>query len=109
MRTSLQQLLAEYGRIALAVYLVIFLAALVGAWVAIHLGWQPESATGGVGAFTAAYLVTKVSQPIRIAVTVALTPLVARTYRRFHGVARRVEPTSDQLPAEAPPAAELPG
>ena len=90
MGTRLQQLLSEYGRVALAVYLGLFLAVLVGSWAAIHLGWRPESATGNVGAFTTAYLVTKLSQPMRIAATIALTPLFARIYRQFPGSAVRL-------------------
>ena len=89
---TLKQLLAEYGRTALVVYLAIFLVVLVGSWAAIHLGWRPESATGGVGALTAAYLVTKLTQPLRIAATLVLTPLVAKVSERFGGSARRSEP-----------------
>lgn len=85
MSKTLKQLLAEYGRVAVAVYLAIFVAVLVGSWVAIHVGWRPASAAGGVGALTAAYLVTKLTQPLRIAATLALTPLVARYGRIARG------------------------
>ena len=83
MRKSLQQVLAEYGRVALVVYFAIFLAVLVGSWTAIRLGWRPENAPGDVGALTAAYLVTKLTQPLRIAVTLAFTPLVAKVQERL--------------------------
>jgi hypothetical protein len=86
-RRTLQHILAEYGTIAVVVYLSIFFLVLLGAWGAIHLGWQPTSVTANVGSFTAAYLATKLTQPLRIATTLAVTPLVARVYGR---VAARV-------------------
>lgn len=83
MRRTLKQVLAEYGPVALVVYLVIFAVVLLGSWAAIHLGWRPEGAAGGVGTFTAAYLFTKLTQPLRIGATLALTPLVARAHSRL--------------------------
>jgi hypothetical protein len=84
-RKTINHILAEYGSVALVVYFTLFFVVLLGAWAAIHLGWQPESVTGSVGAFTTAYLATKVTQPIRIASTLALTPLAARVYHRVTG------------------------
>lgn len=92
MRKTFQKILAEYGAIALVVYLTIFFVALFGAWGAIHLGWQPESLTGNVGAFTAAYLATKVMYPLRIAGTLALTPLAVKGYERVTGRYAKVRP-----------------
>jgi hypothetical protein len=82
-RKTLKSILAEYGPIAVVVYLTIFFAVLLTAWGAIHLGWQPSSLTANVGTFTAAYLATKLTQPARIASTLALTPIVAKVYSRF--------------------------
>jgi len=82
-KKTLQRLLTEYGPVALVVYLAIFFAVLSGAWAAIHFGWRPDSVAGKVGTFTAAYLATKVTQPLRIAATIALTPLASRIHRRF--------------------------
>ena len=87
MRRTLKEVLSEYGRVALVVYLVIFAAVLLGSWAAIHLGWRPEGAAGSIGTFGAAYLFTKLTQPLRIGATVVLTPLLARAHERF--VARR--------------------
>lgn len=85
LKKTLKHVLAEYGRVAVVVYLAIFTAVLGGFWMAIRLGWQPSSAAGSVGAFTAAYLATKVTQPLRIAATLATTPFVARAYERLRG------------------------
>ena len=96
MRKTIQHLLAEYGTVAVVIYFAIFFAVLFGFWAAIRLGWRPSSATGNVGAFTAAYIATKLTQPIRIGATVVLTPLVARLYERVTG--RRRAPRGDAAP-----------
>jgi hypothetical protein len=85
MRKTLNSILAEYGKIAVVVYLSIFTLVLGGFWFAITLGWNPQGLAAGVGTFTAAYLATKVTQPLRIAATLALTPVVAAIYGRLGG------------------------
>ena len=85
MRKTVKQLLAEYGAVAVVVYFAIFFAVLGGFWVAIRSGWRPESATGSVGAFAAAYVATKLTQPLRIAATLFLTPVAAKLYERATG------------------------
>lgn len=97
MRKTLKHILVEYGTVALVVYLAIFFLVLFAFWTAIRFGWQPSGALANVGAFTAAYLATKVTQPLRIIATVALTPLVAKLVHR--GAHRPA------LPAPAAPAA----
>ncbi len=92
MRKTIQNVLAEYGSVAVVVYFTLFFIVLFGAWLAIHLGWRPQSVAGNVGTFTAAYVATKVTQPLRIAFTLALTPLAARVYERFAGERAPPEP-----------------
>jgi hypothetical protein len=87
-RKTLKQIATEYGGVAVAVYLTIFAAVLLGSWAAIHFGWKPQSAGGNVGSFTAAYIATKLTQPLRIAATLALTPLVAKAYERIRPPAK---------------------
>ena len=91
MRRTFKALLAEYGMVFVVVYFAIFFAVLGGFWVAITSGWRPASAVGNAGAFTAAYLATKVTQPLRIAASVALTPLVAKVYERVTGKRKQLE------------------
>jgi hypothetical protein len=81
-RKTLQQILAEYGTVALVVYLVIFFAVLFGFWTAIQMGWR-ESTAGSAGSFAAAYIATKLTQPLRIGATLLLTPIVARVLDRL--------------------------
>jgi ABC-type siderophore export system fused ATPase/permease subunit len=84
-KKTIQHLLTEYGTIAVIVYFVIFFAVLGAFWIAIRFGWQPSSAAGSVGTFAAAYIATKITQPIRIAATLLVTPIVARLYERLRG------------------------
>lgn len=102
-RKTIQHLLAEYGAVAVVIYFTIFFAVLFGFWAAIRMGWRPTSVGGSAGAFTAAYIATKLTQPLRIGATVLLTPLVARLYERVTGRVRppRAEPPATPLPSDA--------
>jgi hypothetical protein len=96
MRSTLKQILAEYGPIAVGIYLTIFGLVLGASWLAIRAGWAPTGIAGGAGVFAAAYLFTKVTQPLRIAATVVLTPIVGRFWNATHA---RSRPARDQEPA----------
>jgi hypothetical protein len=80
-RERLKNLLAEYGRLALYTYLVLFVLVLLGFAGAIHLGVHAESTASKAGLWGAAWLATKLTQPLRILATVALTPLVAQVLK----------------------------
>lgn len=82
MLKTLKHFLAEYGAAAVVVYLAVFFFVLFAAWGAIHFGWDVGGVAQNVGAFTAAYLTTKVVRPLRIAATLALTPFVVRAVDR---------------------------
>lgn len=86
-----RDLVLEYGVIALIVHYIIFGAVIVGFWAAIRAGWQPTSATANVGTWTAAYVATKVTQPLRIVATIAVTPIIAKLYERMTGRTLRQE------------------
>ena len=93
LKKTVQNLLAEYGTVAVIVYFTIFFAVLGGFWLAIKFGWRPSSAAGNMGTLAAAYIATKLTQPIRIAATVVVTPFVAKLYERMRG--RRVASPND--------------
>jgi len=104
-RKTLKQIAAEYGAVAVVVYLAIFAAVLLTSWMAINLGWKPGSVGGSVGSFTAAYIATKLTQPLRIAATLALTPLVAKAYERIRpGRSSRTRVAVDETPSRDPSA-----
>jgi len=83
MKQRIKDLVSEYGKIALGVYLVLFALVYVGFLIAIIAGFETgESATGTVGAAAAAWLATKVTQPLRIGGSLILTPIVAKLLGR---------------------------
>jgi hypothetical protein len=103
-RKTLKQIAAEYGAVAVVVYLTIFTLVLLGSWAAIEFGWKPKSVGGSVGSFTAAYIATKLTQPLRIAATLALTPLVAKAYERIRPSAKVEAPSAKVVaPREVEP------
>jgi hypothetical protein len=81
-------MLVEYGMIAVVVYLAIFFIVLFAFWAAIRFGWQPTGVAANVGIWTAAYIATKLTQPLRILATLAITPLLAKLYERVTGKPR---------------------
>jgi len=93
LRRRYDALVARYGRIAIATYFTLFFGALFGFWGAIssgvdvaaafqHLGLDASGATSRTGTLLVAYGFTKLTQPLRIVATLALTPLVARVLGR---------------------------
>jgi hypothetical protein len=90
-RDKLKALLEEYGRIAIWTYLLIWLTVLGGFAVAISMGFNVGSAEGGVGVLGAAWLATKLTQPLRIAGTLALTPIVAAAHKKWRRAPERTD------------------
>lgn len=83
MKARLEALLQKYGKLALIVYFSIFGLVLAGFAIAIRIGVQVESAAGEAGTLGAAWLATKLTQPLRILATVLLTPLVSKVLEKF--------------------------
>lgn len=82
-RDKLKALLEEYGRVAIWTYLVIWISVLAGFALAIAAGFRSESTEGGAGVLLGAWLATKLTQPLRIAATLALTPVVSAVLRKL--------------------------
>lgn len=93
MRKTIKHILVEYGAIALVVYFAIFFLVIFAFWAAIRSGWQPSSTAGTVGVWTAAYIATKLTQPLRIIATLAVTPFIAKLYERVTGRVRNSQGT----------------
>ena len=89
MRKTIQNMFVEYGAVAVVVYFVIFFLVIFAFWAAIRFGWQPSSVAGTMGVWTAAYIATKLTQPLRIIATLAITPLAAKMYERVTGRTRK--------------------
>jgi hypothetical protein len=82
-REKLKSLLAEYGNVAIYTYLVIWVLTLAGFAVVISLGLPVKGAASGSGVALGAWLAAKLTQPLRIVATLALTPLVATLLRKY--------------------------
>ena len=85
MGSKVQDLFSEYGRTGIIVYFTIFFLTLFGFWTLLTVGvdirtWSYFSSLGDVGAIGLAYAATKITQPIRIALTFVLTPVAARFF-----------------------------
>ena len=80
--SRLKLLMAEYGQAALWTYLAIFAVVLCSFALAIKLGFKSDSGTATAGTWFAAWIATKVTQPVRIMATVGLTPITARLMKR---------------------------
>jgi hypothetical protein len=81
-RDKLKALLEEYGRVAIWTYLVIWLSVLAGFAIAISSGVKVSSTSGGAGVLLSAWLATKLTQPLRIAGTLAATPVIATLLKK---------------------------
>jgi hypothetical protein len=77
LKQRLSALFAEYGRIAVVTYFTLSILTIIGFSVAIWIGAEPSSATGGLGVIAAGWVAAKATLPIRILITLGLTPVVA--------------------------------
>ena len=82
-----KKIAAEYGPVAIFTYLVIFAIAGGAIFIAIKTGFQFEGIDAGDRKGIAALLFStwvglKITQPFRILLTIALTPLVAKLVRK---------------------------
>ena len=93
-REKLKTLFAEYGSIAIWTYVIMWLCVLVGFAVAIATGFRASNGAVGLGVIGAAWVATKLTQPLRIAATLALTPVVAAALKKW----RRPPPPAEDEP-----------
>jgi hypothetical protein len=93
----LKELLSEFGSYAVWTYFGIFALVFVAFVLAIRLGFHPATTAGSAGVFGSAYLATKLTQPLRIAATLFLTPIVVKLSRRT------AKPQRDESKVESSP------
>lgn len=82
MKKTLKEIMTEYGAIAVVVYLALFAIVLIASYLAIRFGWKSTSAAGSAGTWAAAYIITKITQPLRIAATVLLSAFIGKIWER---------------------------
>lgn len=80
-RARYEALVEEYGWVAIATYFTIFFGTWFGFWVAIRSGYEPGGAAASAGTVGGAYVATKLTQPLRIGITLVLLPAVVRVKR----------------------------
>ena len=88
-RAKLTQLLEEYGRVAIGVYVVIWLSVLAGFAIAISAGFNVKNGPAGMGVLGAAWVATKLTQPLRIGATLLLTPAVSALLTKWRNRGKR--------------------
>jgi hypothetical protein len=102
-KARLKDHFAEYGGIAIVTYFVIFALTWIGFTIAIREGVSVEGVAGETGSIWAAYVAAKLTQPIRIVATLAITPIVAMGWHRLRGRApaeiAAAKPVEAALPA----------
>jgi hypothetical protein len=86
MKIKMQDMFAQYGRIGIIVYFGIFFLTFFLFWLALTVGMDISSwgffsgKLEDLGTIALAYAATKLTQPIRIGITLVLTPLIARFF-----------------------------
>src|SRR5215813_4854329 len=96
LKQRLSALFEDYGWIAIITYITISILTIIGFSVAIWTGVKPSTETGVLGVIFAGWVLAKATLPIRILITLGLTPVVAF-------VVRRRGPDTDELAgADAP-------
>ena len=83
LKQRLSALFSEYGRIAVIVYFSLSILAIIGFSIAFGVGWEPTSATGVLGVIFAGWVAAKATLPLRILITLALTPMVSLAIDRW--------------------------
>lgn len=97
---KLQQLIVEYGVIAVIVLLTLSALSYLGFAVAFMIGFEVEGVGETAGAFGAAAAGWALTKPIRIPVALALTPIVAAVWHRIRGRSPTGEPSGTEARAE---------
>jgi preprotein translocase subunit Sss1 len=90
----------EYGRVAVITYFTLSILTIIGFSIAIGMGVEPSDATGVLGVIFAGWVAGKATLPIRILITLAVTPLIAFVVRRLR--AKPTPPTDDAAVPEDP-------
>jgi hypothetical protein len=87
LKQRLSALFSEYGRIAIVTYFAISILTIIGFSIAFAVGVAPSSATGVLGVIAAGWVAAKATLPIRVLITLGLTPAVAYVVNRRRRIA----------------------
>lgn len=99
LKERLKALFADCAVLAIIVYFSIFFAC-IGVFAALlHLGFDVKGAGGNAGVLAGAWAATKLTQPIRIMATLAITPPLERVLRRAPGLHARLSALNQRFVA----------
>ena len=82
LKERLAELFSEYGRIAFWTYLTLSVLAIIGFSIAVGLGYKPTTSTGVIGVIITGWVLAKATLPIRILITLGITPMIAHVVNR---------------------------
>src|ERR1051325_7543556 len=97
LKQRLTALFEEYGKIAIITYFTLSGLAIIGFSVAIWIGAEPSSATGVLGVLFPGRALAKGTMPVRVLITLAVTPVIGTLVRRRRGSGA----PPDEPPADA--------
>ena len=99
-KLSWRERLQEYGAVGVVTYLCVSVLVYTGFVVAIFAGIEVEGIVGESTVWFAAWVGLKITQPIRIAAVLALTPLIAALWHRVRGRPIKGVPKPPSLPGQ---------
>jgi hypothetical protein len=107
LQERLSALFGAYGRIAIITFFALSILTIIGFSVAFGIGLAPSTSTGVIGVIFAGWAAAKATLPIRILITLGLTPMIAFVVmrRRTAAVAPPDEaqgPSSESAPDADP-------
>ena len=83
LRQRLSALFAEYGRVAIVTYFSLSILTIIGFSIAFAVGASPSTASGFFGVLAAGWVAAKATLPVRILVTLGITPGIAYIVNRI--------------------------
>jgi len=96
LKARYETLLIEFGWTAVAVHYTVFFATWFGFWLAIKNGMALEGAAADAGTVGGSCAMTQATKPVRIPITLVVTPFVVGLWHRLRG-------TRTDDPAQEPP------
>jgi hypothetical protein len=103
LKERLSALFNEYGRIAIITYFSLSILTIIGFSIGIGIGLAPSTATGVIGVIIAGWAAAKATLPIRILITLGLTPVIGLVVARLRRTRADAPPPASQAPDVDPP------
>jgi hypothetical protein len=102
LKERLSALFDEYGKIAIITYFALSILTIIGFSVAFGIGLAPSTSTGVIEVIIAGWVAAKATLPIRILITLGLTPMIGFVLMRRRRTAAATTSDEPEAPTEAP-------